>query len=148
MKMKVQIAALRKQLKEIEGGLQSALDKGLQDAAEQGAQVARTQHAYTSRSGSGLESKTVAYRNSALDQGIIANAKYASWVEFGNGPPGSKIYPKRSLALHFTIDGEEVFAKWVRASQPKPFMINALNFEKQSADRIVGEHINNFLKSL
>lgn len=148
MKFTVNAAELKKKLGRIQAGLEAAVEKGLQDAAEQGAQVARTQHAYTSRSGSGLESKTVAYKSSALSQGIIANAQYASWVEFGNGPEGSKIYPKKSSALHFTVNGKEVFVKWVRASKPHPFMINALNFEKSNADRIIGDHVNNFIKSV
>lgn len=148
MKLKVDTRALQKQIANLRQGFEKAVEKGLQDAAEQGAQIARTQHSYQSHGGSGLESKTVAYKNSALDQGIKADTHYASWVEFGNGPAGSKIYPKKSSVLHFTIDGKEVFVKWVKASTPKPFMINALNFEKATADRIVGDHINTFLKSL
>lgn len=148
MKIKVDTSAIKRQIARLHQGLEEAVGKGLQDAAEQGAQIARTQHSYKSHGGDGLQSKTVAYKNNALNQGIKADTHYASWVEFGNGPPGSKIYPKKSSVLHFTVDGKEVFVKWVKASRPRPFMINALNFEKSSADQIVGEHVNTFLKSL
>ena len=148
MKFKLNFDELKKKFTNLQNGLEQAVSKGLEDAAEQGAQVARTQHEYKSRGGSGLESKTVAYKTSALNQGIIANAKYASWVEFGNGPEGSRIYPTKSSVLHFTIDGKDIFVKWVKATKPRPFMANALNFEKNNADRIIGEHIHNFLQSI
>lgn len=56
---------------------------------------------------------------------VIADTSYAGYVEFGNGPPGGKIYPKRAKALRFVIDGKVLFRKWVRTSKPRPFMGNA-----------------------
>lgn len=148
MKITLKFEQLKAQLKKIQEGLEAAVDAGLKEAAERGAEVARTQRAYTSRSSSGLISKTVAYRQNALNHGIIANTNYASWVEFGNGPAGSRIYPTKSSALHFFIDGKEIFAKSVKASEPKPFMANALAFEQQNASDIVGQSITNFFESI
>lgn len=146
MLVNIDLTHLIKNLKHYSAGFENALSEGLQDAAEQGAQVARTQIGYTPRGNPGLRERTVAYKNSALDQGIIANTPYAAWVEYGNGPPGSKIYPRKSSCLHFFSNGEEVFVKWVKASVPHPFMANALTFEQGNAADIVAKHIHNFLR--
>jgi hypothetical protein len=145
---KIDATKLHKSIANLHNGLESALGKALQEVAEQGANVARTQHEYKSHGGNGLEANTVAYKNSALDQGIIANKPYASWVEYGNGPAGSRIYPVSAKALHFVVNGQEVFAKSVKASAPKPFMAKALSFVNQSGANIVHDHLNNFFKGL
>ena len=145
---KVDASGLYKTIANLHNGLASALEKALQEVAEQGAQVARTEREYQSHSASGLESATVAYKNSAFNQGIIANKPYASWVEYGNGPPGSRIYPIHAKALHFTINGQEVFAKSVKASAPKPFMAKAVSFINRSGAQIVADSINDYLRGL
>lgn len=38
------------------------------------------------------------------------------------GPRGSVIRPVKAQALHFFVDGEEVFAKWVRGVTPDNFV--------------------------
>lgn len=49
---------------------------------------------------------------------IGSNVDYASYVELGRGP----VYPVRAKALHFfTKTGQEVFAKHVRAADPRPY---------------------------
>jgi hypothetical protein len=140
--MKIDISKLTKKLQHIVSGLDEAVSKGIQDAAEQGAQIARD---HISRNGP-LKTNTQAYKNSAFNQGILANTVYASWVEYGNGSSGSRIYPTKSSCLHFYVDGKEIFAKWVKTSQPKPFMGYALAFENSNMDSIVASHINNLIK--
>jgi len=145
---KIDASGLHKKIANLHNSLASALEKAVQEVAEQGAQVARTEKEYQSHGGSGLEQATVAYKNSAFSQGIIANKPYASWVEYGNGPPGSRIYPIHAKALHFTINGQEVFAKSVKASAPKPFMSKAVSFVNRSGAQIVADHLNSFLRGI
>lgn len=142
MLVHIDLSALLKSLSRYQSGIEAAIEAGLTDAAEQGAAIARTA---LGKSGE-LAKNTVAYKNSALDQGIIANKFYASWVEYGNGSPGSRIYPTKSSCLHFFVHGQEIFAKWVRASKPRPFMATALIFEQNNASEIVKQHIDSFLK--
>lgn len=138
----------RKQMSHLQEGLQEAVSKGLQEVAEQGAKGARNQKEYKSHGAGGLEDATQAYKNSALSQGIIANKYYASWVEYGNGPQGTRIYPTSAKALHFFIDGKDVFAKYVKASAPKPFMSKAVSFVNQSGEQIMARQLNNFFRGL
>lgn len=148
MMLEVDISKFRQQMQKLQDGLQQVVSQGLQEIAEQGAKTAREQKEFKSHGTGGLEDAIQAYRNSALQQGILANKPYASWVEYGNGPAGSKIYPTSAKALHFYIDGKEVFAKYVTASAPKPFMSKAVSFVNQSGEQIMARHLNNFIRGL
>ena len=136
------------QINKLINGLEDVASEGLEHIALLGAKEAREHHEYHSYGGNGLEANTVPYKNSALNQGIIANKYYASWVEYGNGPEGSRIYPVSAKFLHFWIDGKEIFAKSVAASKPKPFMANAVKFVEENGERIMSQHLNNFIKGL
>lgn len=140
MMFKIDVQAFKKQIQQIEEKLPQVVSNGLQELAEQGAQEAKLQ------TKGELAAHTAAYRNSAFEQGIKADKNYASWVEYGNGPPGTRIYPTSAKALHFFIDGQEVFAKSVQASRPKPFMASAVSFVNRSGAQIVANHIDRFLK--
>lgn len=135
-----------KNIKQIQSQLQSVIDLALADAAQQGAQIAKDN--INSHSPNGLIAKTHPYRTSPLSHGIIADAKYASWVEYGNGSPGSRIYPNSAKALRFVIDGQVIFAKSVKASTPRPFMGPALQFEQANLTNIISTHLNQFFKSI
>lgn len=56
---------------------------------------------------------------------VLADKSYAHWLEDGNDPGGGFIYPTKSKFLHFFVNGEEIFAKKVRAHGPLPFMSDA-----------------------
>ena len=58
--------------------------------------------------------------------GAGLNPSYALWVHEGNGPPGSRIFPKRHQFLKFQSGGRVVFARSVRTSEPNPFLRDAL----------------------
>lgn len=140
MIFKIDISKLTSRLQLIEKGLQQAVSQGLQEVTQQGANIAQA------ATKGDLANSTMAYKNSALQQGIKADKPYASWVEYGNGPPGSRIYPIHAKALHFYVNGTEVFAKSVQASAPKPFMAKAVSFINRSGTQIVADHISRFLK--
>lgn len=140
--IKFDYSKFKKYLEKIEIILPQAMDQGLQEIAKKAAKEARAQ-----TSGQ-LAKATQAYRNTAESQGVLANKFYARWVEYGNGPAGSRIYPTKSSCLHFYMpDGTEVFAKSVKASEPKPFMASAVSFINDNKISILRKHINKALKS-
>ena len=120
--IKADTSIIKQQFAKLLEGLGNAVQSGLNNAAATGETRAKTVTYYKPRSPSGLQASTYAQTLSDYQRQIIANKYYASWVNDGNGPPGGRIYPRTAKALRFRINGEIVFRKWVRASQPKPFM--------------------------
>lgn len=126
-------SAFRDALKNIANNLPSTVDKILNDLAIIGQQSASTSTLYK---GTTLR-KRIIIQDGSLAKTILADAPYAYWVENGNGPPGSKIYPKSAKALRFVIDGQVFFRKWVRASAPRPFMQEAHNLILSQANQVI-----------
>ena len=54
--------------------------------------------------------------------GIEIRDKYWKYVEGGRGP----VYPIRAKALHFFIEGKEIFVKSVGPAQANPFVSRAI----------------------
>lgn len=144
--MKLDFSKLQAQFQHLQQGLEETVSQGLSDIAKQGATIARSH--IKSKASDGLSANTQPYKNRALNQGILANKYYATWVEEGNGPSGSRIYPVSAKALHFFIGGKEIFCKSVAASQPKPFMAPAREFIQQHGERIMASRVNKFLEGL
>jgi hypothetical protein len=75
----------------------------------------------------------------------IADAKHAGWVENGNGPRGSRIYPRRAEAprrakvLRFVLNGVVHYRKWVYAATPRPYMADARHAALPLFTRLVNE---------
>lgn len=133
-------------IKALIDGFEKAFEDGLRQAAYAGAERARNVTYYTPRSGR-LQQSTYAVEHSALEKGIIANTFYASWVNFGNGPPGARIYPIRAKALKFYINNELMFRKSVKTSRPMPFMTNTVTWlEEGNFEAIVTRSIWNFIE--
>jgi len=84
--------------------------------------------------------------NGMFARTVIADKFYAYWVEFGNNQKGPYIYPKRAKALHFWINGKEIFAKRVRAHGPLPFMRPAGDFARKKAKGIMVKELNKWVK--
>lgn len=140
MKIKINTKNFTQYIRRVIAKLPDAVDAGIQEVAEKAAEIAR------SHTKGKLAEATQAYRNSATDQGVLANKFYAGWVEYGNGPSGSRIYPTKSSCLHFFLpDGTEIFAKSVAASQPHPFMAEAAAYVEKSGSDIITQHINQAL---
>ena len=141
-------SSLKRKLQTLAARLENAVEAGLNDAAETGAVKARTTTIYTPRSPTGLQARTYAETTGKLQRRIIANTFYASWVNFGNGPPGSRIYPVRAKALRFVINGQVFYRKWVRASKPKPFMTQTNEFEKTYLKQAIATSVQNLITRL
>lgn len=75
------------------------------------------------------------YRNQIMFDGVnkvVANAEYSAAIEYG--VKARIITPKTAKALHFKINGKDVFAKIVRQSarKPNPVMrLAAINVQKK-----------------
>lgn len=136
------------QIERIKDGLTRAVDAALNSCAQAGAITGRTDTFYTPRSGAGLQSKTIAKPAGQFKAQIIANTFYASWVNFGNGPQGGRIYPTRAKALHFFLpNGQEVFARSVKVSTPRPFMTNVKEKVEDTLAQFMEAAIRNLLSS-
>ena len=100
------------------------MEQALLQTAVEGANLARENMKFSHASQGGLKSPTKTYGEltGPTSARLIANTFYATWVEFGNGPPGGRIYPTHAKALRFPVNGQYLFRKWVNTSRPKPFM--------------------------
>ena len=79
-------------------------------------------------------STTLFHHGNAFDEGIkfiqhnkyqgtvVSEASYSEWLEYGNNEQGPFIYPVTAKALHFFINGEEIFVSKVKSHGPLPFM--------------------------
>lgn len=125
--MKMDSTKVLNNLKALIERLPIASEEALLVTANVGATIAKTKTFYKVHSPDGLWGKTFAQSLGDNKAQIIANTMYASWVNFGNGPGrGGRIYPVSAKALHFFLpSGQEIFAKSVKVSEPKPFMSNA-----------------------
>ena len=69
------------------------------------------------------------YKNNIIFDGqktVTAHANYSAAIEYGISKP-VVIRPKTAKVLHFKVDGEDVFTKYVqqKTSEPNPIMRNA-----------------------
>lgn len=124
--MKVDTSALVSALSAIRSELPGVVASSLDTLAEIGVTNAKSSRLFKDQTGA-LRRRIQFLRDGDTARTVIADTNYAGYVEFGNGPPGSKIYPKKAKALRFNLDGQIVFRKWVRAHGPLPFMGNARN---------------------
>lgn len=141
----VDYAKFQAQIAYLTDNFRNAVEAGLDHAAQAGADKAKTDTFYTPRSSKGLQSKTKATSTGHLVKHIVANTFYASWVNFGNGPPGSRIYPTKAKCLRFKVNGVTIFRRSVKASAPRPFMSEAAKFEESYLETAVSNSIKSFL---
>lgn len=115
---------LIKQLQEIQSKLPTAIEQAVVQTAVEGAVLARENMKFKHNGSDGLNSPKNTYgeQTGPMQARLIANTFYATWVEFGNGPPGGRIYPKNAKVLRFQMNGQWLYRKWVSTSSPKPFM--------------------------
>lgn len=143
MQLSLDLTAFEAAIHRLEAGLTAAVGDALTELAELAAKAAQSEFA----SGP-LRDSIKAYSVSVLHKGVLANQPYASWVEYGNGPPGSRIYPKVAKFLHFHWKGKEFFCRSVKASKPRPYMAKASMLASRDGESIVAAHINRYLGSV
>ena len=73
---------------------------------------------------------------------VLADRDYAYYLEEGNDQNGPFIVPVQAKALHFFVDGQEVFASKVKAHGPLPFMRNARDEVEREAPRVIAKHMS------
>lgn len=93
---------------------------------------------------------TGVYRNNISYNGrnqVIAHSSYSASIEYGTQP--HTIEARTAQALHFKINGQDVFAKSVNhpGTKPNPVMRNAARtVMKRDFNRIFKESWNNVIK--
>ena len=123
---------------ELGPAFQEAAEKTLAEAGALGVQLARNTNKF--RIGK-LHDAIGFYPIDKYSGFVIADKPYAYWLEYGNDQGGPYIYPKTAKALHFFVDGQEVFAKKVRSHGPYWFM-------RDSQEEVIDAIPEMFLKNL
>lgn len=74
---------------------------------------------------------------------VIADAFYASWLEYGNAQNqvDEYIYPTHAKALCFRSNGQTIFAKKVKAHEPYYFMRDAAKTIEENITVVVNKHL-------
>lgn len=132
----------------ITSGLQNAITKGLDAASEEGVRHIRTTHEFQYYGDNGIKSHTTVIKESPTIRGVLTDRYYASWVNYGNAPLGTKIYPVNAKALRFVINGQVFFRKWVRASRPRPFFTNMVEMEKKFLPQALATAYTDFINTI
>ena len=93
----------------------------------------------------GLRAAIRIIANGSLSRTVLADKDYAGYVEYGNNQRGPYIYPVKAKALHFFVNGTEVFAKRVRSHGPLPFFEQAEKFTINKIPGIIKKHLKEIL---
>lgn len=128
-------------LSDIKSTIEEASQEGVRLAAEDNKSMQELwiQQNNSIVTGNLLSSITI-YQNSDTSWTVVPEADYAYYVEFGRGP----VRPVSAKALHFFVEGEEVFTKYSGPSMPKPFVQPSFEVtENNNASTIIMEAINN-----
>jgi hypothetical protein len=102
--------------------LEEAAVATVKDLAEKAVNTARSTTAFHNT----LKEKTHFTQN-GLSAIVMDDRSYAFYLEEGNNQNGPRIYPRTAKALHFFINGSEVFAKSVRSHGPYHYVSNGRN---------------------
>lgn len=111
-------------LEQMEARLEPAVQKALEEVAKLAQSKVKETKLFKSASGGLLDNIIII--NGHLSSEVIANKNYAYYLEYGNNQKGMFIYPVKAKALHFFVNGTEVFCKKARTHPPLPFMKEAL----------------------
>jgi hypothetical protein len=103
--------------------LDVAVSEMLQKAGELGVKEAGNTDLF--KTSDNFRNKIITQPTSKTSQVVWSTAPYSSYLEYGNNSGGPFIYPTKAKALHFFVNGEEVFAKKVHSHGPLPYMSNA-----------------------
>lgn len=95
----------------------------------------------------GLKTATKFIPNGSYAAEILSDKHYAFWVQEGNNQNGEYIYPVRAKALHFIVNGQEVFAKKVKAHGPIPYFTDARDEVEIQAQSIMETALNMLIKN-
>lgn len=85
---------------------------------------------------------SIIIQNGHFARTVIANKDYAYYLEYGNNQKGPYIYPVKAQALHFWINGKEIFTKRVRSHPGYYFMRDAQKKAISELDNIIKRTFN------
>lgn len=119
--------------------IEAASIQTLLDAGKLGEKAARETKLF--KNNGPLRDATNFHITSKTSGFVLADKSYAQFLEFGNNQGGPYIYPRKAKALHFFINGEEVFVKKVRSHGPLPFMDNAGKIVEAAIEEIWNKNI-------
>jgi hypothetical protein len=139
--MKEFIAALRKAEQQFIPTINEALD----EIAEIAQQKAKSTTLFGGSATGGLRGSINIHKNGSFSRMVLAEKDYAGYVEYGNNQKGPYIYPIKAKALHFWINGREIFAKKVRSHGPLPFMNDAKEYTIKKIPGILAKHLGKIL---
>ena len=139
--MKAFLAALHKATQQFENHVEAAIE----DIAEVARDKAKASTLFGGSVNGGLRGAIRILGNGQLAKTVLADKDYAFYVEYGNNQKGPYIYPVHAKALHFYINGEEIFAKRVRSHGPLPFMEEAKEYTIKKIPAIISKHLKEIL---
>lgn len=128
---------LHNYLSKIEQEFTSLTDDFLDSVAETGQKHAQNTSSFKYHTNTGLKGNINIIKNGHFARTVLANKDYAYYLEYGNNQKGPYIYPVRAKALHFWINGKEIFAKRVRSHAGYYFMRHAKDFAISQADKLL-----------
>jgi hypothetical protein len=110
----------------IEKAIEAAAALTLKKMGVEGVKHARSTNLF--KHGADFDSQITWQQEDEFHGKIVSGAEYSNYLEYGNNQEGDRIYPVHAKALHFWINGEEVFAKSVKAHGPLPFLEQAKDY--------------------
>lgn len=116
--------------------LQETAEKTVNQLGEKAVEVAQNTTAFKNT----LKESTH-FTPNGLSGEVTDDRFYAYWLEYGNDPGGGRIYPVHAKALHFFINGEEIFAKSVKAHGPYHFVENGRNIAESMLEDIFNSNL-------
>lgn len=137
-------------MRELQRTIRFAIDRGMRNVARAMAATMRELVPVDS----GALRNSIRIEHPALMHYVIkagnpdAGVDYAIWVEFGTGIHGDgngwyTITPNDADALHFTVNGEEVFTQFVRhpGSPAQPYFRPGFTRHRDDFERIVMDEV-------
>lgn len=76
---------------------------------------------------------------------VFDSREYAFYLEEGNNQAGDRIYPVNAKALHFFINGQEIFAKSVRAHAGYHFVESGRNIAANHIESIFSHYLGEII---
>jgi len=121
------------------------VEKSLDDISEIAQNHAKSTNSFRYHTSSGLQGNINIIKNGHFARTVLANKDYAYYLEYGNNQKGPYIYPVRAKALHFWINGKEIFAKRVRSHEGYFFMKKAKEFATNKIIDVIKQHFKSIL---
>ena len=132
-------AKMPETLKQAAAAFEVACELTLLEAGAKGVDVARNTDLF--KNIGALRDATNFHQIDSRSGFVLADKKYAQYLEDGNPFDGFIIKPVRAKALHFRIDGEDIFVKSAKAHGPLPFMQNAQDAVEEALPKIFEDNL-------